>query len=61
MSNMGDSLGQFVENGFLKKLFDKNPQYPVDKAQFLVDMFGESVNPNHFAQQAAAMNSDGIF
>ncbi|PKC55284.1 hypothetical protein RhiirA1_475896 [Rhizophagus irregularis] len=34
--------GQFVENGFLKTLFDKNPQQPVDKAQLLVDMFGES-------------------
>ncbi|PKB96091.1 hypothetical protein RhiirA5_435466 [Rhizophagus irregularis] len=34
-------LGQFVENGFLKTLFDKNPQRPVDKAQLLVDMFGE--------------------
>ncbi|EXX63458.1 hypothetical protein GLOIN_2v1820645 [Rhizophagus irregularis DAOM 181602=DAOM 197198] len=49
-------LGRFVENGFLKTLFDKNPQQPVDKAQLLVDMFGESSNPNNFAQQAAAMN-----
>ncbi|CAB4417821.1 unnamed protein product [Rhizophagus irregularis] len=67
MSNMGDSvgntfeedflkLGQFVENGFLKKLFDKNPPEPVDKAQLLVDMFGESANPNNFTQQAAATN-----
>uniref|UniRef100_U9T9J7 Uncharacterized protein n=1 Tax=Rhizophagus irregularis (strain DAOM 181602 / DAOM 197198 / MUCL 43194) TaxID=747089 RepID=U9T9J7_RHIID len=46
-------LGQFVENGFLKTLFDKNPQRPVDKAQLLVDMFGESANLNNFAQQAA--------
>ncbi|PKY56350.1 hypothetical protein RhiirA4_428188 [Rhizophagus irregularis] len=49
-------LGQFVENGFLKNLFDKNPPTPVDKAQLLVDMFGESANPNNFAQQAAATN-----
>ncbi|PKC53082.1 hypothetical protein RhiirA1_480068 [Rhizophagus irregularis] len=56
MSNMGDSLGQFVENGFLKTLFDKNPQQPVDKAQLLVDMFGESANLNNFAQQAVVMN-----
>ncbi|PKY39094.1 hypothetical protein RhiirA4_452232 [Rhizophagus irregularis] len=49
-------LGQFVENGFLKNLFDKNPQQPVDKAQLLVDMFGESANPNNFTQQAAATN-----
>ncbi|CAB4429754.1 unnamed protein product [Rhizophagus irregularis] len=34
-------LGQFVENGFLKKLFDKNSQQPVDKAQLLVDIFGD--------------------
>ncbi|CAB4417791.1 unnamed protein product [Rhizophagus irregularis] len=49
-------LGQFVENGFLKNLFDKNPPTPVDKAQLLVDMFGKSANPNNFAQQAAATN-----
>ncbi|EXX69561.1 hypothetical protein GLOIN_2v1820645 [Rhizophagus irregularis DAOM 181602=DAOM 197198] len=49
-------LGQFVENGFLKTLFDKNPQQSIDKAQLLVDMFGESANMNNFAQQAAAMN-----
>ncbi|EXX74952.1 hypothetical protein GLOIN_2v1820645 [Rhizophagus irregularis DAOM 181602=DAOM 197198] len=49
-------LGQFVENGFLKTLFDKNLQQPVDKAQLLVDMFGESANLNNFAQQAAATN-----
>ncbi|PKY59558.1 hypothetical protein RhiirA4_482388 [Rhizophagus irregularis] len=35
-------LGQFVENGFLKTLFDKNPKQPVDKAQLLIDMFGHS-------------------
>ncbi|EXX50411.1 hypothetical protein RirG_271120 [Rhizophagus irregularis DAOM 197198w] len=29
-------LGQFVENGFLKTLFDKNPQRPMDKAQLLI-------------------------
>ncbi|PKY32130.1 hypothetical protein RhiirB3_393811 [Rhizophagus irregularis] len=49
-------LGQFVENGFLKTLFDKNPQQPIDKAQLLVDMFGESANLNNFAQQAAVTN-----
>ncbi|PKY36126.1 hypothetical protein RhiirB3_507153 [Rhizophagus irregularis] len=49
-------LGQFVENGFLKTLFDKNPQQLIDKAQLLVDMFGESANMNNFAQQAAVMN-----
>uniref|UniRef100_U9T7H1 Uncharacterized protein n=1 Tax=Rhizophagus irregularis (strain DAOM 181602 / DAOM 197198 / MUCL 43194) TaxID=747089 RepID=U9T7H1_RHIID len=64
MSHMGDSVGtpaelflEFIaENGFLKTLFDKNPQQPVDKAQLLVDMFGESANLNNFAQQAAVTN-----
>ncbi|PKC00938.1 hypothetical protein RhiirA5_427493 [Rhizophagus irregularis] len=50
------SLGQFVENGFLKTLFDKNPQQLMDKAQLLVDMFGESANPNNFTLQVAATN-----
>ncbi|PKY62498.1 hypothetical protein RhiirA4_489051 [Rhizophagus irregularis] len=35
---------------------NKSPQHPVDKAQLLVDMFGESANLNNFAQQAAATN-----
>ncbi|GBC41887.2 hypothetical protein GLOIN_2v1820645 [Rhizophagus irregularis DAOM 181602=DAOM 197198] len=49
-------LGQFVENGFLKTLFDKNPQQLMDKVQLLVDMFGESANPNNFTLQVAATN-----
>ncbi|CAB4422568.1 unnamed protein product [Rhizophagus irregularis] len=49
-------LGQFVENGFLKKLFEKNPLVPMDKAALLVDMFGEAANPNNFARQAAVTN-----
>ncbi|PKB99210.1 hypothetical protein RhiirA5_383365 [Rhizophagus irregularis] len=49
-------LGQFVENGFLKKLFNKNPQQPVDKAQLLIDTFGESANLNNFTQQVAVTN-----
>ncbi|PKC56718.1 hypothetical protein RhiirA1_401925 [Rhizophagus irregularis] len=48
-------LGLFVENGFLKALFDKSPQ-AMDKAQLLVETFGESANPNNFSIQAQAMN-----
>ncbi|PKB98317.1 hypothetical protein RhiirA5_431578 [Rhizophagus irregularis] len=33
-------LSSFVENGFLKTLFDKSPQ-AMDKAQLLVETFGE--------------------
>ncbi|PKC65558.1 hypothetical protein RhiirA1_460880 [Rhizophagus irregularis] len=35
-------LGSFVENGFLKTLFDKSSQ-AMDKAQLLVKMFGKSL------------------
>ncbi|PKY55884.1 hypothetical protein RhiirA4_475703 [Rhizophagus irregularis] len=48
-------LGQFVENGFLKKLFDKSP-LALDKTALLVEMFGSSANPNNFAQQAVVTN-----
>ncbi|PKY62507.1 hypothetical protein RhiirA4_432580, partial [Rhizophagus irregularis] len=48
-------LGSFVENGFLKQLFDKGPQ-AMDKAQLLVDTFGECANPNNFTEQAKATN-----
>ncbi|CAB4437128.1 unnamed protein product [Rhizophagus irregularis] len=48
-------LGSFIENGFLKNLFDKGPQ-ATDKAQLLVDMFGECANPNNFSEQAKATN-----
>ncbi|POG57747.1 hypothetical protein GLOIN_2v1824252 [Rhizophagus irregularis DAOM 181602=DAOM 197198] len=44
-------LSLFVENGFLKTLFDKSPQ-AMDKAQLLVETFGESANPNNFSIQA---------
>ncbi|CAB4425833.1 unnamed protein product [Rhizophagus irregularis] len=43
-------LGLFVENGFLKALFDKGPQ-AMDKVQLLVETFGKSANLNHFASQ----------
>ena len=48
-------LATFVENGFLKTLFDKSPQ-AMDKAQLLVETFGESANPNNFSEQAKATN-----
>ena len=48
-------LGSFVENGFLKQLFDKGPQ-AMDKAQLLVDMFGDCANPTNFSEQSKATN-----
>ncbi|CAB4439623.1 unnamed protein product [Rhizophagus irregularis] len=48
-------LSSFVENGFLKTLFDKGPQ-AMDKAQLLVEMFGECANMNNFTIQAKATN-----
>ncbi|PKY50773.1 hypothetical protein RhiirA4_467419 [Rhizophagus irregularis] len=46
-------FSSFVENGFLKTLFDKNPQ-AMDKAQLLVKTFGECANPKNFKFQAKA-------
>uniref|UniRef100_U9T688 Uncharacterized protein n=1 Tax=Rhizophagus irregularis (strain DAOM 181602 / DAOM 197198 / MUCL 43194) TaxID=747089 RepID=U9T688_RHIID len=43
-------LNSFVENGFLKTLFDKSPQI-IDKIQLLVETFGECANPNNFSIQ----------
>ncbi|PKY53870.1 hypothetical protein RhiirA4_472318, partial [Rhizophagus irregularis] len=48
-------LSSFVENGFLKTLFDKSSQ-AMNKAQLLVETFGESANPNNFAIQAKETN-----
>ncbi|CAB4432360.1 unnamed protein product [Rhizophagus irregularis] len=41
LSRMTFQLGQFVENSFLKKLFDKGP-LTMDKTALLIDMFGAS-------------------
>ncbi|PKY55605.1 hypothetical protein RhiirA4_475182 [Rhizophagus irregularis] len=49
------SVSSFVENGFLKTLFDKSPQ-AMDKAQLLVDTFGECANLKNFESQAKATN-----
>ncbi|PKY57927.1 hypothetical protein RhiirA4_511239 [Rhizophagus irregularis] len=48
-------LGSFIENGFLKQIYDKSPQ-AMDKAQLLVDMFGECANPKNFSEQSKATN-----
>ncbi|CAB4421411.1 unnamed protein product [Rhizophagus irregularis] len=49
-------LSSFVEDGFLKDLFEKNPSVPKDKAQLLIGKFGEVANPANFSQQAQATN-----
>jgi len=49
-------LSTFVSDGFLKDLFEKNPTVAKDKAQLLIEKFGESANPQNFTQQAAATN-----
>ncbi|CAB4439622.1 unnamed protein product [Rhizophagus irregularis] len=48
-------LGSFIENGFLKQIYDKSPQ-AMDKAQLLVNMFGECANPKNFSEQSKATN-----
>ncbi|GBC21259.2 hypothetical protein GLOIN_2v1791351 [Rhizophagus irregularis DAOM 181602=DAOM 197198] len=50
------NLSSFVQDGFLKDLFEKNPSVPKDKAQILIDRFGESANPANFTTQAQATN-----
>ncbi|PKY62653.1 hypothetical protein RhiirA4_489516, partial [Rhizophagus irregularis] len=37
-------------------LFDKTPSKPVDKAQLLIDRFGEAADPANFSLQAQATN-----
>ncbi|PKC56691.1 hypothetical protein RhiirA1_401944, partial [Rhizophagus irregularis] len=49
-------LSSFIQDGFLKDLFEKNPSVPKDKAQILIERFGESANPANFTLQAQAMN-----
>ncbi|PKY62907.1 hypothetical protein RhiirA4_490310 [Rhizophagus irregularis] len=48
-------LGSFIENGFLKNIYDKSPQ-AMDKAQLLVDTFGECANLKNFSEQSKATN-----
>ncbi|GBC19105.2 hypothetical protein GLOIN_2v1846618 [Rhizophagus irregularis DAOM 181602=DAOM 197198] len=49
-------LGTFIQDGFLKDLYEKKPTTPVDKAQMLIDRFGESANPQKFIEQARSLN-----
>ncbi|GET51028.1 hypothetical protein GLOIN_2v1846618 [Rhizophagus irregularis DAOM 181602=DAOM 197198] len=49
-------LSSFVQDGFLKDLFEKNPSVPKDKAQILIERFGDSANPANFTTQAQATN-----
>ncbi|CAB4437112.1 unnamed protein product [Rhizophagus irregularis] len=49
-------LSSFVQDGFLKELFEKNPSVPTDKAQLLIRKFGEAANPANFTSQAQATN-----
>ncbi|EXX64008.1 hypothetical protein GLOIN_2v1846618 [Rhizophagus irregularis DAOM 181602=DAOM 197198] len=49
-------LSSFIKDGFLKDLFEKNPSVPKDKAQILIERFGDSANPTNFAAQAQATN-----
>ncbi|GBC31620.1 hypothetical protein GLOIN_2v1846618 [Rhizophagus irregularis DAOM 181602=DAOM 197198] len=49
-------LSSFVQDGFLKDLFEKNPSVPKDKAQLLIQKFGETANPANFTSQAQATN-----
>ncbi|GBC52217.2 hypothetical protein GLOIN_2v1773466 [Rhizophagus irregularis DAOM 181602=DAOM 197198] len=50
------NLSSFVTDGFLKDLFEKNPSVPKDKAQILIERFGETANPANFSTQAQATN-----
>ncbi|GBC19100.2 hypothetical protein GLOIN_2v1791351 [Rhizophagus irregularis DAOM 181602=DAOM 197198] len=50
------NLSSFVQDGFLKDLFEKNLSVPKDKAQILIEQFGETANPANFTSQAQATN-----
>ncbi|RGB23774.1 hypothetical protein C1646_805900 [Rhizophagus diaphanus] len=54
--NVSTHLESFIHSSFLKTLFEKNPSVPVNKAQLLITMFGESANPANFTSQAQATN-----
>jgi hypothetical protein len=49
-------LGSFRQDGFLKNLFEKNTSKSVDKAQLLIEKFGNAANPANFTSQAQATN-----
>jgi hypothetical protein len=50
------NLASFIENGFLKELFEKDSSVAVDKTQLLTKMFGDATDPVNFTLQAQAMN-----
>ncbi|PKY60049.1 hypothetical protein RhiirA4_483309 [Rhizophagus irregularis] len=50
------NLAFFIENGFLKELFEKDSSVAVDKTQLLTKMFGDATDPVNFTLQAQAMN-----
>ncbi|GBC21168.2 hypothetical protein GLOIN_2v1791351 [Rhizophagus irregularis DAOM 181602=DAOM 197198] len=49
-------LSSFVQDGFLKDLFEKNLSVSKDKVQILIERFGDSANPANFTSQAQATN-----
>ncbi|CAB4404638.1 unnamed protein product [Rhizophagus irregularis] len=49
-------LGSFVTDSFLKDLFNKNSSKAVNKAQLLIEKFGETANPANFTLQAQSTN-----
>ncbi|PKY60086.1 hypothetical protein RhiirA4_483380 [Rhizophagus irregularis] len=49
-------LGSFVQDGFFKDLFEKNPSVSNDKAQILIERFGDAANPVNFTSQDQATN-----
>ncbi|CAB4432324.1 unnamed protein product [Rhizophagus irregularis] len=49
-------LSSFVQDGFLKDLFEKNPSVTKDKAKLLIEKFGDTANPANFTSQAQATN-----
>jgi hypothetical protein len=52
----GLTVSSFVQDGFLKDLFKKNPSVPKDKSQILIEKFGEAANSTNFSSQAQATN-----
>ncbi|CAB4429760.1 unnamed protein product [Rhizophagus irregularis] len=54
VSAYNEDFHSFIQDGFLKNLFDKNPSKPVDNTQLLISKFGEAANPENFSSQAQA-------
>ncbi|CAB4417228.1 unnamed protein product [Rhizophagus irregularis] len=52
--NVTAHLSSFIQDSFLKNLFDKNPSKPVDNTQLLISKFGDAANPENFTSQAQA-------